>query len=114
MQRTQDDHQATSMSDRIPPKPPPRIQIEDPAPLLDCGRYRAKACVGDTVEVQATIFRDGQDILRAVVQYRGPGDRRWSEASLRRIDAHHDGDRWAGVFPVATQGRWRWTIFGPG
>src|SRR5947208_6216900 len=51
----------------------PRIQIEDPRPLIDGGRYRAKAVVGDTYEVAALIFRDGPDILRAVVKHRPAG-----------------------------------------
>jgi starch synthase (maltosyl-transferring) len=92
------------------PKPPPRIQIEDPQPLIDCGRYRAKACVGDTVTVRATIFRDGHDILRAVVRSRGPGRSRWRESPMSRIDAHIDGDTWEGRFPVDGEGRWRWQV----
>ena len=63
----------------------PRIQIENPQPLIDCGRYRAKACVGDVVSVSATVFRDGHDLLRAV-RYRGPSSRRWSEAPMRHAD----------------------------
>ncbi len=90
--------------------PPPRVQIEDPQPLLDCGRYIAKACVGDNVEVSATIFRDGHDRIAAVVRYRGPGQRDWGEAPMGRIDAALGGDRWAGSFPVAAQGRWEWSI----
>src|SRR5438270_812453 len=43
--------------------PPPRIQIQDVWPMLDCGRYPPKRSVGDTVEVWATIFKDGQQEL---------------------------------------------------
>ncbi len=89
---------------------PPRIQIEDPRPLLDGGRYRAKACVGDGVAVHATVFRDGHDIVRAVVSYRGPEARSWNEAPLRRIDQRLGGDTWSGEFPVDRQGRWRWRV----
>ncbi len=91
-------------------KPPSRIQIEDPQPLLDCGRYRAKACVGDEVPVQATVFSDGHDLLRAVLRFRGPASRGWSEAPLAHVDAHVDGDTWSGCFPVDRQGRWRWLV----
>jgi starch synthase (maltosyl-transferring) len=90
--------------------PPPRVHIEDPQPLLDCGRYRAKACVGDHVAVSATIFADGHDLLRAVVRYRGPEDRDWSEAPIERIDADRGGDNWTGSFPVSTPGRWSWGV----
>jgi len=93
-------------------KPPPRVHIEDPQPLLDCGRYAVKACVGDRVDVGATIFRDGHDRLRAVVRYRGPGQREWSEAPMHRSDADVGGDRWAGSFTVAEQGRWEWAVEG--
>jgi len=93
-------------------KPPPRVHIEDPRPLLDCGRYAVKACVGDAVEVSATIIGDGHDQLRAVVRYRGPDEREWSESPLARVDAELGGDRWGGSFTVAAQGRWEWTVEG--
>jgi starch synthase (maltosyl-transferring) len=91
-------------------KPPPRVQIEDPQPLIDCGRYAVKACVGDLVAVSATIFRDGHDRVRALVRYRGPGAREWSESPMHRSDAELGGDRWVGAFTVAAQGRWLWTV----
>jgi starch synthase (maltosyl-transferring) len=97
---------------QVSAKPPPRVHIEDPQPLLDCGRYAVKACVGDRVDVGATIFRDGHDRLRAVVRYRGPGQREWSEAPMHRSDADVGGDRWAGSFTVAEQGRWEWAVEG--
>ena len=46
-----------------------------PAPVVDCGRYPAKRTVGDTVAVSADIFRDGHEMLRAVVRYKAPGGR---------------------------------------
>ncbi|MCW2964578.1 MAG: alpha amylase, catalytic region [Actinomycetia bacterium] len=95
---------------RSPKHPPPRIQIEDPAPRVDCGRYPAKACVGDTVDAFATVFKDGHDVLRAVVRYHGPGEDDWHESPMHRVDAHVDGDRWQGSFPVTRQGRWTWTV----
>ncbi len=90
--------------------PPDRIRIEHPHPVVDDGRFPAKRCVGDTVEVSADIFRDGHDVLRAVVRYRPPGEEGWREAPMRHIDAHVRGDRWAGSFPVDAMGDWTWTI----
>jgi starch synthase (maltosyl-transferring) len=97
---------------RIPSgrQPPQRIRIEYPTPAVDGGRYPAKRCVGDRVTVEADIFRDGHDKLRAVVRYRGPGDRRFKEAEMRPIDAHLDGVRWAGEFEVDRQGHWEYTV----
>jgi starch synthase (maltosyl-transferring) len=91
-------------------QPPERILIEYPAPAVDGGRYPAKRCVGDAVTVSADIFRDGHDILRAVVRFRGPGDRKWGESPMEPIDAHVDGVRWAGEFEIDRQGRWEYTI----
>ena len=47
--------------------PPPRIRITNVKPLVDCGRHPAKRSVGDRVEVRATVFRDGHEILGAQV-----------------------------------------------
>jgi starch synthase (maltosyl-transferring) len=95
---------------KTPKQPPPRIQIVAPAPMIDCGRFASKRTVGDAVAVSADIFSDGHDVLRAVVRFQGPVDKRWQERPLRRIDAHLDGDRWAGEFEVTALGRYTWTI----
>ena len=89
---------------------PPRIQILSPAPMIDCGRFAAKRTVGEWVAVSADVFRDGHEIVRAVVLYRGPGDEPWREAPMRWIDREVDGDRWAGAFAVDRVGRWEFTI----
>ena len=49
---------------------PARIQIQAVQPQVDCGRYPVKRTEGDRVAVSANIFKDGHDILRAVVRYR--------------------------------------------
>ena len=90
--------------------PPPRIRIQLPAPTVECGRWPVKRTVGDTVAVSADVFRDGHDVLRAVVRSRPPGRRTWSESPLDPVDAHHNGVRWSGSFDVDQPGRWAWTI----
>ena len=87
-------------------QPPPRIQIQDVRPQVDCGRYPVKATEGDSVDVSATIFKDGHDILRAVVRYRAAGSRKWLETPLEPLG----NDRWAGSFRPAGLGRWQFTI----
>ena len=89
---------------------PSRIRIEHPTPTVDSGRWPVKRTTGDMVQVSADIFRDGHEVLRAVVRWRGPEDGRWRESELYAVDAHHDGVRWEGAFPVDTVGTTQWTI----
>jgi starch synthase (maltosyl-transferring) len=89
---------------------PRRIVIQYPAPSVDSGRYPVKRCVGDRVHVEADIFRDGHELIRAVARYRGPAESEWQEVELRRIDAELGGVRWAADFPVESSGRWLYTI----
>jgi starch synthase (maltosyl-transferring) len=87
---------------------PARIQIRDVHPQIECGRYPVKAEAGDGIEVSATIFRDGHEVLGAAVRYRGPRERRWREAPLE----HLGNDRWAGAFEVDRPGRWQFDVHG--
>ena len=89
---------------------PSRIRIEHPTPTVDSGRWPVKRTTGDMVQVSADIFRDGHEVLRAVVRWRGPEDEGWRESELYAVDAHHAGVRWEGAFPVDTVGTTRWTI----
>ena len=83
-----------------------RVQIQTITPTVDCGRYAAKAVVGDNVIVGADIFREGHEKLAAVVRYRGPDDDRWREAPLA-LDVN---DRWYGSFHVDRMGPWRYHV----
>jgi starch synthase (maltosyl-transferring) len=95
---------------RAKAQPPSRIRIEHAAPTVDGGRWPVKRTVGDTVNVSADIFRDGHEVLRAVVRWRAPGEKNWQESPMTAVDAHHDGVRWEGTFTVDRPGRTRWTI----
>src|SRR6478736_1495776 len=92
----------------VPHTKPPRIQIEDVWPQLDCGRYPVKRSVGDEVEVWATIFRDGHELLGAAIRYRPPGSSQWEEVEMRKVE--DQPDRWTGAFHVDRCGRWEFTI----
>jgi starch synthase (maltosyl-transferring) len=94
----------------MPEAPPERIVIQYPSPAVDGGRFPAKRCIGDDVTVEADIFRDGHELLRAVVRYRGPSHKRWHETEMTRVDSHLGGVRWAGRFELDQIGRWRYTI----
>jgi starch synthase (maltosyl-transferring) len=77
---------------------------------VDDGRYPSKRVAGETVTVEADIFRDGHEILRAVVRYKPPRAESWRETEMVRIDAHLGGVRWAATFEVDCPGRWEYTV----
>jgi starch synthase (maltosyl-transferring) len=87
-------------------QPPPRIQIQHVEPLVDCGRYPIKRTVGDEVDVYASIFKDGHDVLGAAIRVKPPGATRWQEARLRPFG----NDRWGGSFTPDAPGLWSWRI----
>jgi len=47
------------------------IVIENVYPELDSGRYPVKRVLGERFEVEADIFKEGHDAIRAVLKYRG-------------------------------------------
>jgi starch synthase (maltosyl-transferring) len=77
---------------------------------VDGGRFPAKRTVADAVRVEADVFRDGHDLLRAVARYRGPGDRQWREAEMLQLDAEVKGVRWGTQFEVDRMGAWEYTV----
>ena len=86
--------------------PAERITISDLEPRVDCGRWPAKACVGDRVPVSATVVRDGHEVLRAVVRFRRGTRGKWREEPLDPLGS----DRFAGSFEVDEVGRWRFQV----
>jgi starch synthase (maltosyl-transferring) len=95
----------------VKPKPPPktrppRIEIQAVWPRLDCGRYPAKRTAGEELEVSATVFAEGHDVVRAVVRHREPGARKWIETPMEPLV----NDLWRGSFAVEKLGRWEYTV----
>jgi starch synthase (maltosyl-transferring) len=71
----------------------PSAVIENLEPLVDGGRYPTKRIVGEDLVVEADIFKDGHDVVAAVLKWRVLGERRWRETPM----AYIDNDRWRGV-----------------
>jgi starch synthase (maltosyl-transferring) len=86
-------------------RPKARIAIADLCPQIDEGRYPLKRILGDEFEVQADIFCDGHDKLRAVVKF-APEGQAWREMTLILFD----NDRWVAHFRLDQLGLWRYTI----
>src|SRR5688500_8910154 len=83
-----------------------RVVIERVTPELDCGRYAVKREVGDVLEVQADIFKDGHDAIAAAVRFRGERDKQWRETPMHFVD----NDRWGGQFKLELNQRYYYTV----
>jgi starch synthase (maltosyl-transferring) len=86
--------------------PPARIQIQAIEPIVDCGGFPARAIVGDRVDVNATIFKDGHDTLDGALRVKAPGAKRWQESPLAPLGP----DRFAGSFTPGVPGLWSFGI----
>src|SRR5207249_2180315 len=73
-----------------------RVVIEGVTPEMDAGRFPIKRTIDEDVVVEANIFADGHDALRAVLRYRREEDRAWSETPMEPLL----NDRWRGRFTV--------------
>jgi starch synthase (maltosyl-transferring) len=89
----------------LPWRPEMRIAIEDVYPEIDGGRHPIKRVLGDELEVQADVFSDGHDQLRAAVKF-GLVGQEWRETPLVLFD----NDRWVGRIRLDQLGLWRFTI----
>jgi starch synthase (maltosyl-transferring) len=82
------------------------IIIEDVTPAVDGGRYPAKRIAGESCVVEADIFRDGHQVLRAAVKWRRRQDEVFDEAPMLALD----NDRWRGEFCPTDNARYVFTI----
>lgn len=89
-----------------------QIIIERVTPELDGGRYPVKRVVGDTVRVEADIFREGHDLISAALKYcqmpnpAGSAELTWQEVPLELFN----NDRWYAEFKVNNIGRYCYTV----
>lgn len=79
----------------------PRIAIEAVTPAVDGGRFPVKTIAGRPVTVEADIFADGHEVLRAEILWRGPKGGEWKRAPMTELV----NDRWRGSFTPDEIGR---------
>ena len=82
------------------------VVIENLWPQIEGGLYPIKRIPGEAVEVFADIFKEGHDVVLAVVKWRTAGSKKWQESSM----THVGNDRWKGSFPAGPVGFTEWTI----
>ena len=80
----------------------------DVSPVVECGRYPAKAAVGEAFPVTATIFREGHDELNADLVVTGPDGGRRPAVRMRK-DAT-EPDIWHARFTPDVVGPWTYEI----
>lgn len=84
------------------------ITIEDVYPEIDSGRFAVKREVGDTMDVYATIFKDGHDLLSAVVMCRRADSQEWWEVPM--VQVNEGEQRWGGTLYFWENTRYVYTI----
>ena len=85
-----------------------RIPIFDVQPQVDCGRRPAKATVGETLQVTATVFREGHEMLGASVVLRDPAGKLCPPVPMREIA--EGTDRYGADVVVTGEGLWHFRV----
>jgi starch synthase (maltosyl-transferring) len=83
-----------------------RVVIENVTPCVDGGRFPAKRCAGDRVQVEADIFTDGHDVLRALLLHRPYGESAWTEVEMTSLP----NDHWRATFDVPDVGVYEFSV----
>ncbi len=87
---------------------PPTCVIENVQPLVEGGRYAVKRAVGEDIVVEADVFKDGHDVVSAVLKWRKRGTARWYETPMTPIP--NGNDRWCGTFSVFENAVYEFTV----
>ncbi|MEV6104537.1 alpha-1,4-glucan--maltose-1-phosphate maltosyltransferase [Streptomyces sp. NPDC051940] len=108
-------------SPRTSPAPPPAVRSADPAPevaltvpvldvgpVVDGGRRPAKAVTGETFQVTATVFREGDEPVGAEAVLTGPDGRTRPGTPMRELAA--GTDRWGAEVTPDAEGRWTYAV----
>jgi starch synthase (maltosyl-transferring) len=85
-----------------------RIPILDVEPAVECGRRPAKAVVGETFQVSATVFREGHGIVATAAALRDPGGGRGPLQPMTELAP--GTDRYGAEVTVTAEGLWRFHI----
>ncbi|MFE2709571.1 alpha-1,4-glucan--maltose-1-phosphate maltosyltransferase [Streptomyces mirabilis] len=85
-----------------------RIPIVDVQPVVEHGRRSAKAVVGETFEVTATLFGEGRDVLGAEVVLCDQSGRPGPRAPMRELVP--GTDRWGAEVTPESVGHWTFVV----
>jgi starch synthase (maltosyl-transferring) len=85
-----------------------RAIIEGVKPQVDGGRFAIKRAVGQSIVVEADVFTDGHDAVRAELCWRRADDSAWKRAAMKPLG----NDRFRAQFAVDELGRYVYTVEG--
>ena len=85
-----------------------RLGVADVSPVVACGRYPARAVVGEHVPISATVFREGHDAVAANVAWRGPDG---EPGPFVRMTPGEPGlDQWHATVVPTGEGAWTFAV----
>ncbi len=82
--------------------------IENVSPLIDAGKYPLKRGVGESLVVEADIYKDGHDLVSAVLKWRRKDAPKWHETPMRPLV--NGNDRWRGTCSFYENATYEFTI----
>ncbi|MDQ1714835.1 MAG: hypothetical protein QOC60_780, partial [Frankiaceae bacterium] len=85
-----------------------RIPIVDVSPAVGCGRWPARAVVGEAVTIGATLFREGHDAVNANVVLLDPTGRPGPFTPMTLVG--QGTDRWEATVTASSPGNWSFVI----
>ena len=77
-----------------------RTIINNVSPVLDGGKYYIKRIPGEEVTVTASIYCDGNDLVRAAILYKKDGEKNWQESPMYTLET----DIWQGKSTLKCEG----------
>ncbi|MEV6944997.1 maltotransferase domain-containing protein, partial [Streptomyces sp. NPDC051172] len=85
-----------------------RIPVRDVHPTVECGKRPAKAVVGETFEVTATVFQEGHDAVAANVVLTDPEGQHGPWTPMRELAP--GSDRWGAEVTPTSEGHWTYRV----
>jgi starch synthase (maltosyl-transferring) len=83
-----------------------RVIIESVKPQIDGGRFPIKRVIGQSVVVEADVFTDGHDAVRAELCWRRAAEGAWQRVTMKPLG----NDRFRADYPVDELGRYAYTV----